>query len=58
MTKLTYKIVTPRGLVLKKNVSTLEKARSIAAAIGAYYEPEYTPISEKELEDNLIGKRD
>ena len=57
MTKLTYKIVTPRGLVLKKNVPTLEKAQSIAAAIGAYYEPEYTTISEKEL-SNLIGKRD
>lgn len=57
MTKLTYKIVTPRGLVLKKGVATLAKARSIAAAIGAYYEPEYTPIFEKELDD-LIGKRD
>lgn len=57
MTKLTYRIVTPRGLVLKKGVHTLAEARSIAAAIGAYYEPEYTPIFEKEL-DNLIGKRD
>ena len=58
MTKLTYRIVTPRGLVLKKGIHTLAEARSIAAAIGAYYEPEYTPISEKELEDDLIGKRD
>lgn len=57
MTKLTYRIVTPRGLVLKKGIHTLAEAKSIAAAIGAYYEPEYTPIFEKEL-DNLIGKRD
>lgn len=57
MTKLTYKIVTPRGLVLKKGICTLEKAKSVAAAVGAYYEAEYTPISEKEL-SGLIGKRD
>ena len=56
MTKLTYKIVTPKGLVLKKGICTLEKAKSVAAAVGAYYEAEYIPISEKEL-SGLIGKR-
>lgn len=46
MNKLTYKIVTFKGQVLKRGIPTLAEAREKAAAVGAKYEAEYTLIDE------------
>lgn len=43
MTKLTYKIETFKGTVLKRNISTLAEAKELAAALNAKYTEEYTP---------------
>ena len=45
MTKLTYRIETYKGTVLKRNISTLAEAKEKAAALGAKYIAEYTPYN-------------
>lgn len=42
MTKLTYRIETYKGTILKRNISTLAEAKEKAAALGAKYIAEYS----------------
>ena len=42
MTKLTYKIVTNKGTVLKSGVETYAEAKKLADALHAQHVPEYT----------------
>lgn len=47
MTKLTYKIVTFKGQVLKRGIPTLAEAQEKAAAVGAKYVAEYSYLEPK-----------
>jgi len=47
MTKLTYKIVDAKNVVLERGIETIDAARAAAEKCGGKYVAEYTPIVER-----------